>query len=533
MKRIHILLPLLALLLFVSCSAEGNKNQEATDTSPEEELATSPTNVALPDDLLDGMYPPYDVAKNSSVLDNAIFAWKEMIALSWQSSYNAPGTLTRGEPDPGWTYKNGTPSRPLVWETYAHRIEYRPAGDVITKPFNSAPSYEFATKTGNSIDWNGINPAEQFIVLDEDNEIGSCFVFAEPNITVAAKGDPLLLYMAKVNRVEYDYRKQYFNSKEKLQAGLSKIYIDSTKNHPFVYKNVEKLEEISTYQDASGNDPCGAVHYANEGILVFPCSDEASQTKGVIEIKTAWRPKVSGDDQEGFLSRRAVSFSRQIVGPADTVFRAQLDEYVLLGMHIIHKTNNFRQFFIATWEHNSAETYGYQYALDNKEVSASQVRPVMRHNDSDGAHSRSLETYGVISDAVQAQIRAANPDNFLANYRLTGFQSNLYPELDLATRKTTMPTYFLANLIIESDSLLTYFSGSGFADPYNDGNNITTAGRQITTGGCSGCHGAGAQQKGSDFSFLNDFTGKPIPSPDLRTLTEVAPAANLSSKDYH
>ncbi|MEO0725136.1 MAG: hypothetical protein AAFZ63_11385 [Bacteroidota bacterium] len=518
MKLQLISFTLLIVFALPNCG-DSNITGETEEAPLEEEVAEAPP-IELPADLLDGMYPPYDLATNSSVLDNAIFAWKEMIALSWKSTYTA-SVPQRETPDSDWSYSDGTPSAPLVWETFAHRVEYRPKGDVLTKPYDSTPSYPFVNT--DQIDWNGLDQSQYFVMLDEDNEIGSCYVFANPNITSVTNQDNLVMYMAKANRVEYDYRKTYFNSTPALMAAIKKAE-----------KNIPLLEEISTYEDASGSDPCGSKHYGAQGVIVLPCSDEASQTRGMMEIKTAWRPLTDSDNAKEFLVREAVTFS-EVINGSDTSYVAQVDQYVLLGMHIIHKTNNYRHLFIATWEHNSLEDYGYKFALDNAGVAAQELQGVKRHNDSDGAHSRSMDTYGPISDAVQAQIKAANPDNpnFLANYRLTGFQSDVYVDETLANRKTSMPTYYLANLVIESDSTLADFSGSSIGNPHDQGNNLVAHGKFITTGGCVGCHGAGAQvNRGTDFSFLNDFAGKPIDVPDPYRLPEYK-IAKISSDDFN
>ena len=100
--------------------------------------------------------------KNSTVLENALFAWKEMIALSWKSSYTDT-TIVRGQPDTNWTYASGNTKNPLVWETFAHRIEYRPKGDIISKNFNSTPSYPFVNE--NEVDWNGINSSCTYFIF--------------------------------------------------------------------------------------------------------------------------------------------------------------------------------------------------------------------------------------------------------------------------------------------------------------------------------------------------------------------------------
>ena len=120
MKLHPYLFTLLAVFGLFNCGGDTANNGESTAPSVEEEVTeTSP--IELPDDLLDGMYPPYDLATNSSVLDNAIFAWKEMIALSWKSTYTS-SVPQRETPDASWSYADGTPSTPLVWETYAHRV---------------------------------------------------------------------------------------------------------------------------------------------------------------------------------------------------------------------------------------------------------------------------------------------------------------------------------------------------------------------------------------------------------------------------
>ena len=40
---------------------------------------------------------------------------------------------------------------------------------------------------------------------------------------------------------------------------------------------------------------------------------------------------------------------------------------------------------------------------------------------------------------------------------MTGFQSDVHPDLTLSERKKKMPAYYLANLIIESDDNLSNF----------------------------------------------------------------------------
>ncbi|KXX66887.1 hypothetical protein [Flammeovirga sp. SJP92] len=508
MKTRFTLFSLILPFLFYNCTYNVNKKEEI-DSIQVEIIETSSTQspIIIPDDILNGYIPPYDLQKNAGVLESALFAWKEMIALSWQSNYTETNTW-RGKPDTTWTYAQGTPQKPLVWETFAHRIEYRPKGDQIVKSFNSKPSYSFVND--DKIDWNGIDQSKQFVVLDEDSEIASCYVFAKPNIEKVTPKDKLVMYMAKVNEVEYNYRKDYFNSHESIVASLSTISDPDG--------GTDSLKKISTYNGGLF-DPCGSKHFGEEGIIVFPCSDEPTKQRGVIEIKTAWRPLTVADNKEEFLVRDAIVFDEN----QSSQFVAKKEKYVLIGMHIIQKTNNYRNFFIASWEHNSLQNYGYKFVVNNPPSPAPgqdyQILAVERHNDEDGAHSYIEEVYYAISDSIQARIKKANPTNFLANYRLIGFQSNLYPEATLEERKVEMPAYYLANLIIESDSVLADFTGSTINTPFNNDSNVVVNGKLITAGGCSGCHGA-AQQKGVDFSFVTDTLGKPIPEPDPRSLSQ-------------
>lgn len=512
---------LVFIIPFILMSCENNINKKEIKDSSQVELIEKGPIISpniLPKKILDGATPPFDLEKNASILENALFAWKEMIALSWQSNYRdtiGDINIIRGQPDLSWTYAKGTPKHPLVWETFAHRIEYRPKGDTITKDFNSKPSYPFVNK--NEVDWNGINPSDHFIVLDEDNEIGSCYVFSKPNINTITTDNKLVMYMAKVNEVEYNYRKKYFNSADKIKQSIS--IISDTTDH----KGVKLLKKISTH-NGDQTDPCGAKHFANNNnVIVFPCSDSSTKQKGVIEIKTAWRPLLMTDKKEEFLVREAIVFDEK-KDSSKTKYIAQKVPYVLIGMHIIHKTKNYRNFFIASWEHNSLQSYGYKFVLNDPASSPDtkegyKILPVERHNDTDGAHSYIKEVYKSISDTIQAEIKKANPNNFLANYRLIGFQSDLYPDAELKDRKKQMPAYYLANLVIESDATLSDFSGNSISNPFNNKANVVVDKKLITAGGCVGCHGV-AQQSGSDFSFLNDFAGKPIPNPEPRSLSQ-------------
>ena len=89
-----------------------NNNSNTTEVDTLNTPANNNSYIQLPEDLLNQIEPPFDVAKNSTVLDYAIFAWREIIALSWKSTYSKDQPI-RATPDPSWSYEQGTPDAPF------------------------------------------------------------------------------------------------------------------------------------------------------------------------------------------------------------------------------------------------------------------------------------------------------------------------------------------------------------------------------------------------------------------------------------
>jgi len=516
MKRIcFFIAAILLITLFNTACGDSTQTTINPENQVEEgfaDLAETESPIVLPSDLLDGMTPPRDVDANGTPFQQGIFAWKEMIALSWESTYSKENPI-RAEPKSSWSYKDGTPSNPMVWETYAHRVEYRALNDSSTrKEFDTPPAYAFGES--NNINWNGLNPADYFVVLDEDNEINSCYlvggkISTDPNIKEL---DNLVLYMAKENRAIYDYGKHIRE-------------VDSLKILKNVSKDTSNLRK--NLRDITSQDPCGTGVWKGKA-FILPCSDESQE--GAIEIKTAWRPMKASDSAKDFLVRNAIYFTEE-----DEKFTAHEAKYVLIGMHIIQKTTNFPQFFIATWEHNSVESDPYELIIENEQGGEDNpqrrgnIYQVARHEGGDTTFSKDAYTYGALSTAIQEKIRAVATDpekpHFLANYRLTGYQSTLYPDKTLDERKKAMPAYYLANLVIESDYILANFSGSDQDNGLNDEPNIVTDGQFITTGGCIGCHGVAQYKFGDDMSFVaGNARLVPHPEPSVvstKTLTDI------------
>jgi hypothetical protein len=118
--------------------------------------------------------------------------------------------------------------------------------------------------------------------------------------------------------------------------------------------------------------------------------------------------------------------------------------------------------------------------------------------DSGGLRQPVRNKISPVTSASTSYVHKILPRNSIwQNYMLVGVQGKP------TNNDTTQPNFFLANYVIESDSLLARFHGSGFANPL------------YSVGGCQGCHGGGAQHSGTDFSFIvNSPNANPDPVPD-------------------
>lgn len=422
---------------------------------------------------------PTDLPLHATQRDLAVFAWNEFFALNWRAKWpsdtiknpNSP-IRERGLPDTTWVLTSDTLSPDVaVWETYIHRTELRPAnGRRYENNLNTgSPLYSFINKVDTST--NHVQMSKYWVNLDEDNEIGSCYLFAFDSLQV--------MYMAKSNLVEYNYVRNNFPD-DALLFKAGKKGADTT-----------LLKEISII---------GAI----PDIVYLPSGNENGE--GAIEIKTAWRKLKANENPATFLTRQAVYYVYESGVPV-----AYVDTFALIGMHIIHKTENYPDFVFASWEHigvtmDTMQTIGLDTPIVNGKY-APNVDPPMPES----AHRRSIpDTIQQVNTMAQNLIISTNKQSVWQYYQLIGVQGT---PVDYKNRDTD-PNYFMANYVIESDSLLAHFHGS-FAAPFDSSlKNVVYGGMTYNMGGCQGCHGQ-AQLSGTDFSFLLDFgAGKPVPQPD-------------------
>jgi len=426
------------------------------------------------DSIIFNPFPPIELDSNATPEQLVSFAWNEFLALNWKSSYNSNNK--RDYPDTTWSYASDSLPFPdlVVWETYAHRTELRPYSDSM-QPFDNPPHYSFGDQLYPQ---NAQTSFTLFHNLDENNEIGSCNVFAHVN---KYQQQYQVLYQAKVNRQEYQYIYDNYPTKARLLAATSRTH--------------NLLQDSVAAYYATGA-PCDAPPGNN--LLCLPCGGSPGAGQGSMEVKTAWRRLTAEDDPSRFFTRTVITYTMQ----GDSIIYVN-DTYGLIGLHIIHKTRNYPAFVFATFEQVDVEQANMGLVLLNsKGTDSGPLR----------ADYKRLHPITDIANAstqyVHDQLKKQNPKSIWQYYRLTGVQGK-------PTNDSSSFNYFLANYVIESDSTLANFHGGGIGTPFNDSTNLVYQGKRITMGGCQGCHGVAQQGLGGDFSFLMDTVGKPVYKPDI------------------
>jgi hypothetical protein len=430
--------------------------------------------------------PPHDLPLGANQLTLAQFAWNEFLALNWRASYPNSGIARkRGEPDYGWKYNTERNPFPdlAVWETYNHRVEFRPGSDKML-PFDKIPFYSYLNPIPLS------DPGTDFQVfnnLDENNEIGSCNMYA---YTKKYGEQHQVLYQAKVNREEYDYVLKNYNTAAQLkQANIT------------TFNNIQAYNTY--YKGATNTCDCPP----SEKVICLPCgtgsnNPTSTDPEGAIEIKTAWRKKLPDDGlAETYFQRKVLTYRKD----PDGRIRALNDIYLLIGLHIIHKTRNYPNFIFATWEHKD---------VTDPKLSMGYVKLDTSGNEFGGIITGYPRVSPVLHDVDQANYEAhrllvnANRKSVWQYYNLVGVQAQ-------TTNDSNSPNFFLANYVIESDTTLQIFRGSGLNTPIDSGDNIVLHGKRYSMGGCQGCHGVAQFRFGADLSFLCDTIDKPVGLPDV------------------
>lgn len=436
----------------------------------------------VPHDVTTGTTPYPTV----SLTQLATFAWHEFVALNYPADPNH-----RGKPKPD--SELGDKAEARVWETYWHKVEMfpydqKPAQKAGKPVVTGKPTYKYdpaAFSFSGSFGGTGKPPKpDLWNNLDENNELNVDQMFAHVSIV---KGDPKgfdpenrVLYEAKMNEVGFAYILD------------KKLYVTKTRDK-FVAAS-STPHNLETYAGK-----CGVTQ---ADIVSLPCG-QIGGSEGNIEIKAAWRRLTDAERKSGKFYVNEVMRYQAIDGKRQWF----VDEYGLVGLHIIHKTVNFPSFVYATFEHvdNIASGIGYIDEITQK-----------GRGTGDAAGKKVI--IGARDNPIPAEIAAVNETvrkaiggTVWSNYELVGVQAQPVDFSELGSTTADKSTYYLANLMIESNEELQNFRGKKpGAD--KDSDNMYYLGKPINMGGCMGCHGV-AQLVGADFNFL--IKNSPFASPEI------------------
>ena len=475
----------------------------------------------------------------------AMFAWQEFIALNWPAAPNQRGVADT-------TKKLGDPGT-LVWETYRGKVEIFPGTAIGAKigyqyPFSSydlPPKYIYQPKnTGTADGTVPVCPGGKaaatppWINLDETTQIGLDEMFAGVS-TVGEFPDQQILFLAKANRVEFDYvtkTNKWFGDK------TSAFYPPVTATATYVKTNKK-------------SPPPG-----DTNLVSFP--------SGTIELKSAWRRLSNSEDASRFHTAPVRFYKTD----PSTKLPCYVDEtWAMLALHINHKTPGAPYFIYATFEQADNILTPTGQPVENADGSLTPVGgmvkfPLSPNIGSVNATPNTIQSFtnttpattpakqlyylnepnlglpetkwiGVdkrkhdipatvvkVNKAAQNAISSYNNASKVQFYKLVNVQFVPIDKPAGITYTGTPPlktpkgedvatgTYYQSNVVVETDYNLQVFSGrfssdNRITDYMANGKpfyNVKYGGKQANMGGCMGCHG-NAQFGGADFSFLLGF----------------------------
>jgi hypothetical protein len=544
--------PLVAALAAMAWGCLQADDKPAGQGEPAAFASTFPSS-EVPDDILGG-------APNANLGEAAVFAWREFVALNWPARGDP-----RDTPDNMKLFGQPGYTGPLVWHTYRAKVEIFPG---IGQPhglslgvkdfgYDDPPRYVYnPANVGNyrtpplpAGQVPACAPAQAadavpWINLDEMSQIGLNTMHAGISPATPFPGKQVL-FMAKANRTEYTYvvAQGWYGQKPPPQKATA-AFVTQNKQDP----------------------PPGSTKLV-------------SFRNGTIEVKAAWRRLTAAEANSGRFHTTTVRFyenqdPRKTYNgaPGDAAHPCYVDQtWGLLALHIIHKTPTAPYFVFATFgqadnildddskpvEDANGKLIGNRNATPfNPNITSTNATPatpqklapptancqpgpqLFFHELGDSPlpqgtvcvnrrmHSIPEEVIAVNASAHRA-IALYNQVNKIPSspwlyYKLVNVQYKPINKPVPGQNYTgpDAPTYYLANIVVETDWNLQEFSGRFSPFPLiTDFNSSGTPflnayynGQGYNMGGCMGCHG-NAQVGGNDFSFI--FGGQRVGEPEV------------------
>jgi hypothetical protein len=541
---------LLAVFVCVSVLSAGIFS--CNSKSPKEEVKgvffDSPDSITITSVVPADIFSNGDSASSATLLQAAVFSWKEFIALNWSAQAGYRDSANSSIP-----FGSNPAGIPLVWHTFRHKVEIYPGNGLPPHGYDTtaanaygyngssfAPQYFYnSTKTntpdGQVLPYSGI-PSQRtpWINLDEQNEIGITNMFTGAGDT--SNYGNMMLYLAKANKSEYAYA-----AKTKWYSGNAAL-------------QTAKKATVN-YINANNNTPMPGV---NDSLVSLPY--------GTIEVKTAWRKLTSIEQSSGKFFMDTI---RYYVSVNDTL--KYIDAvFGMVALHIIHKTPTAPYFIFATFEQannilttDSLPVEDQDGNIINNQDSAglnpnfmvTNATPTTNMsfspNTANAVPGKSLYYRNTVTSSLLPQgtvrinkrLNPIPPDIIKANkmahaaINIYSQQNNIkasvwqyYKLVNVQYKPINKPTpgvdyhgadsasYYQSNSVVESDYILQKFSGR-FSNGATISDFKNAAGTPVSNtyknggflmGGCMGCHG-NATNGGSDYSFI---FGNPVQAPE-------------------
>jgi hypothetical protein len=561
------------ILAFYGC-------QRSQAPSPTRELATAPPSGAIAITISSTVPSELNEAgggaPKATMQQAAAFAWQEFVALNWPAVNQTGGVVNNayvGQRDtPDNNCKFGDPncaSRPLVWETFRNKVEIFPG-------FGTPPGYPSVEQNDPSYGYDALpnyvyglatpgkpcdTPAPTGVVwinLDETDQISldSMFAGVAPKQVTGNSAPQLIRFLAKANRVEYEYIAQ-----NKWFGGVPSAIKVATANY------------LNTNQ---ASPPAGSPDYV-------------SLRNGSIETKAGWRVLNPTELASGRFKTATV---RYFENPMNPCYRQ--DTFGLVALHIIQKTPSAPYFIYATFEQADNILTAANARVEDEDGNINQPLPGCRSDQTapcprtpsvtfedtatvsaqglppqvnlvpasaqyctpntstapanqlyylNAANQVALPSDGFIcvnyrdnaippaiidaNKTAHAAIKSYNqtngiPDSPWLYYKLVNVQYQAinkdYPGVFTGNDPNSgqnPSSYHLANIVVETNRPLQLFSGgllpTGSNSDYDSQfggtgttihRNIYYGGGQFNMGGCMGCHGSQGQHQQGDFSVI-------------------------------
>jgi hypothetical protein len=300
----------------------------------------------------------------------------------------------------------------------------------------------------------------------------------------------------------------------------------------------------------------------------LPASTAGYDGQGTILLKTAWRLLSNDEVADQYYTVDALYYD-ELAHPAKDkpVACYRSGRFGLIAIHVVRKTKNFPYFFFSTFEHmdNWPNAYSYanvtggdgQYEAPPQNQQAESCMdltiPVAQNTPSSILPNGCGIAYGQPAQPqagvgpgkgpypadrliprtqalkeVNAEAAGVTDNTVWQHYRLVGVQTQPVDGKPYDPDPAGDQDYYLANPVVETSQRFQFFTGS-FGDSQKQ--NVKLAdGSTVMMGGCMGCHGAGSQMNGTDFSFtLNNVTFRPSGLSAAETLDEACKDIGLTN----